>query len=286
MADTKSVGIFYFSGTGNTEIVTTLLAEKLKRRVHVEILKIEDILKGKTDFQVEKYDIIGIGYPVHALNAPRIVFDFIRRLPSGNKRAFIFKTSGDPFMNGGPTLLLRDRLNEKGYTVFYERLVVMPANVLVQYHDRLVKQLYNAAVEKTERMCEDILSGKVDLQKNGQLSGAAYLFSGLEWIGAPFFGKDLKVRDSCNLCNECVRKCPKNNISRKGDTITFGWKCMMCMRCIYNCPEGAIRPRLYGVFILREYNIKKIIADPDIRGDYLTGDTRGYFRRFYNYVKS
>ncbi len=281
----KSVGICYFSGTGNTETVAHLLAKEFEKSARVDVVKIEDVLKGVVRLTPEEYDIIGVGYPVHALNAPKIVFKFISQLPHGDKKMFLFKTSGDPFMRGGPTAMVRSRLCQKGYTVFYEGLVVMPSNVLIKYDDTLVKQLYNTAVKKAAKMAEDILSGTVKIQKDNIFSQVlAYLFSGLEWMGTPFIGKDLRVLPSCILCDECVRNCPTNTIARENNTITFGWGCIACMRCIYTCPVNAIKPRLYKFFALKEYNIQKIIDDPTIKGDYVSKDTRGYFKRFYDYI--
>jgi ferredoxin len=285
---TQSVGIFYFSGTGNTETVVNLLAKEFEDKgSHTDTITIEDVLKGKLHLEPEKYDIIGIAYPIYALNAPRIVFDFIRVLPAGDRKTFILKCSGDPFLQGGATTMVRTRLTKRGYHIFYETLIVMPSNVLVQYDDNLKKQLYNTAVGKTARIAEEILAGTVNLQKNGVFSRVVtFFFSGLEMMGAPFFGKDLNVLQSCDLCGTCVRNCPTNTIFRKGDTIRFGWNCIMCMRCIYNCPHMAIQPQVYRVFVLKDgYTIQDAIDDPAIQGDYISDTTTGYFKRFYDYIK-
>lgn len=285
---TASVGIFYFSGTGNTEIVAHLLVERFMDKCsRVDIFKIEDILENEIEIEMERYNIIGIGYPIHALNAPRIVFEFIKRLQKADKKVFIFKCPADPFMNGGATTMVRTYLARKGYHVFYERLIVMSSNVLIRYDDRLTKQLYNAAVRKAEKTVDDVLAGKCNLQENGFFEKiATRLFSGLEWMGAPFFGKDLTVSESCNLCEVCVKNCPTANISRNNDKIIFGWNCMMCMRCIYTCPVSAIRPRLYRFFMLKEgYNILEIIADPEIKGDFVSSTTKGYWSRLYDYMQ-
>jgi len=286
MEDIESVGMFYFSGTGNTGIVATLLAEEFRKKgLHVNTTKIEDVLKNTVQAEIEKYDIVGMGYPIHALNAPKIFFKFIKKLPAENKKTFIFKCSADPFMNGGTTSMVRTRLTQKGFHIFYEKLFVMPSNVLIQYNDELVKQLYDTAVCKAEKMAEDILSGKVNLQKNDIFSQIfTGLFSGLEWMGTPFFGKDLTVSDSCDLCEECVKNCPTGNIFKKGDKIKFGWKCVVCLRCVYNCPQKAIEPRLYKFFVLKEYKIQKVINNPNIKGDYISKDTKGYYKHFYDYM--
>ncbi|MGD2248845.1 MAG: EFR1 family ferrodoxin [Candidatus Methanofastidiosia archaeon] len=283
---TTSVGIYYFSGTGNTQCVATLLKKEFnQRKIHAHTIKIEDVLKGTHKLELKKYDIIGMGYPVHAFNAPKIFFEFIEKLPVGKKRVFLFKTSGDPFMDGGATTMVRNTITQKGYTVFYEQLIVMPANVLMQYDSRLIKQLYTTAEKKTEKMVDNILSGKVSLQKNSIVSRViTRIFSALEWMGTPFFGKDLRVLPSCNLCEECITHCPTQNITRKGNTITFHWNCIVCLRCIYTCPQHAITPRLYKFFVLKEYNIQKVIDNPNIKGDFVTKYTKGIYKRFYEYM--
>lgn len=284
----KKIGIFYFSGTGNTEIVANLLTKEFKNRgVNTEITKIEDILKNNVSFEPEKYDIIGMGFCIHAFNAPRIFFKFVRRLPVvKDKKTFIFKCSADLFMKGGTTTMVRNRLKEKGYTVFYEDLFLMPSNFIMLYNDELIKQLYTAAVLRASLFSEEILSGKVNLQKNGLIPRfITWFVSGTESMGAPHFAKDLEVRKSCNLCGVCIRNCPTNNISLKGDKITFGWNCVTCLRCVYRCPEKAISPRLYKYFLIRGgYDIQKVIDNPNIKGNYITENTKGYYRRFYDYL--
>jgi ferredoxin len=266
-------------------VATLLQKEFNQKKVTADTIKIEDVLKGAHELEIEKYDIIGMGYPVHAFNAPKIFFKFIKKLPVGDKRVFLFKTSGDPFMHGGATTMVRNAITKKGYDIFYEQLIVMPANVLVQYDKRLIKQLYTTAEKKTKKMVDDILSGEVSLQKNSIISRiVTRVVSALEWMGTPFFGKDLRVLPSCNLCEECITHCPTQNIARKGDAITFGRDCIVCLRCIYTCPQIAITPRLYKFFVLREYNIQKVIDNPNIKGEFVTKDTRGFYKRFYHYM--
>jgi ferredoxin len=283
-----SIGIFYFSGTGNTKTVTYLLSEELQNKgCHVDIFAIDEVLKTKNNPSLQSYDIVGFGYPVHAFNAPRIFFEYIKTLPAGNqKKTFVFRSAGDPFMNGGSTALVRKVLQRKGYEVCYERLFIMPSNVLIRYRDPLVKQLYVTAVRHVKTMEHDILTGIKRLQNNTIISTILTAgFSSMESIGARFFGKHLTINDSCNHCGICIRNCPTTNISENAGRILFDKQCVLCLRCIYECPEQAIIPRYLKFIVIHPwFDVKKIGTDPSIKETYITQKTKGYFRHFYSYI--
>jgi ferredoxin len=283
----RTIGIFYFSGTGNTKMVAKLLATEFNRYISVvNVIAIDELLKTNKTAEVEKYDIIGFGYPVHAFNAPRIFFEFIEQLQDGKqKKTFIFKSAGDPFMQGGSTALVRKALQKKGYDVLYERLFVIPANVLVRYQDRLIKQLYNTAVQRVKTMVNEILSETTKIQKNTFFSNfLTAAFSSMENYGARFFGKNLYVSESCNLCGICISNCPTNNITKQKGYIRFHSKCTLCMRCIYRCPVNAISPRFLKFFLISPwYEIQTIVDNPAIKDAYISSKTKGFFRHFNRY---
>lgn len=283
----RTIGIFYFSGTGNTKMVAKLLATEFNRYISVvNVIAIDELLKTNKTAEVEKYDIIGFGYPVHAFNAPRIFFEFIEQLQDGKqKKTFIFKSAGDPFMQGGSTALVRKALQKKGYDVLYERLFVIPANVLVRYQDRLIKQLYNTAVQRVKTMVNEILSETTKIQKNTFFSNfLTAAFSSMENYGARFFGKNLYVSKSCNLCGICISNCPTNNITKQKGHIRFHSKCTLCMRCIYRCPVNAISPRFLKFFLISPwYEIQTIVDNPAIKDAYISSKTKGFFRHFNRY---
>jgi len=282
------IGIFYFSGTGNTKIVAYLLSEQLKNKgCHVDVHAIEEVLKTKDNPSLNTYDVVGFGYPVHAFNAPRIFFEFVKRLPAGNqKKTFVYRSAGDPFMNGGSTALVRKALQNKGYDVRYERLFVMPANVLIRYRDPIIKHLYTTAVRHVKTMTTDILSRTQRLQNNTIISTTLTTgFSYMESIGARFFGKHLTATSSCNHCGICIQNCPTKNITEKGCRIIFDSQCTFCMRCIYGCPVQAIVPRFLKFLVIHPwFDLEKIGKSPSLQDTYITQTTRGYFRHFHKYV--
>ncbi len=313
-----SVAIFYFSGTGNTEIIADLLTREFEQsgcRVKTTFINkalVETLSQnGERGARLhgfgadrsaasDGYDLVGIGYPVHAFNAPRIVRDFIDHLPMAQGQpTFVFKDPGDPMGNGGSTHIVRRKLKRRGYDVFHEALFVMPSNILVKYDNRLVKQLYDKAVEVARATVAAILSGQRKLQHNGLLWRAlTWGFSTAEGWGARFFGKHLHASDACTLCGKCARECPMGNISIvDGDgtaaRVRFGWDCVFCMHCVYACPVSAISPRGLGFVVLddgadgsRPCDLQRVIADPNLTGDFVSKDTQGYFKSFREYLES
>jgi len=284
----QKIGIFYFSGTGNTKIVANLFSNEFQNKgFSTKLIPIEDVLNKKLALSIDDYDLLGFGHPVHAFSAPKIFFDFLNRLPSvDDKKTFTFKTAGDPLCSGGSTSLVRKHLSKKGYKVFHENLIVMPANIMFKYDDSLIKQLYEVAVKKVKRRTKEILMGKINLQKNCLcLKIGTYLFNKAESSGASYFGKYLIITDLCNLCGICIRECPTGNISINNEKIIFGNKCTFCMRCVYICPEKAISNKFMNFFVIKEdYNIQNVIDDPKIKGNYITHKTKGFFKHFFKYM--
>lgn len=286
----KKICIYYFSGTGNTELVSHLFcSEFAKHGVKANMITVEDVLKGKTSISMKNHDFIGFAHPVHAFGPPKIFIEFIKRLPPGeNTPTFYFRTSGDPACNGGATNMVRKVLQRKKYNVFHESLLVMPANVVIQYADELVKQLFTVAKKKISRIVKEVLQNKPNLQKNSTiLRFISYLFNKAEALGAKYFGKYLYVTNSCNRCNLCISKCPTDNIYEDAESkkIKFGKKCTFCLRCVYICPNTSIKNKYMSFFIIDNgYNIRKPLENPGVKGIYVTEATRGFFKHFYNYL--
>ncbi|NHJ48540.1 MAG: hypothetical protein FK733_12215 [Asgard group archaeon] len=286
--ENKSIAILYFSGTGNTKAITDLISKELSKKISVTVIKVEDIIKGNRDFDVEQYDTIGFGYPIHGFDAPTIIYQYIKSITeTSNKNTFIYFTCAGPvYFNSNSTLKLKRKLKKKGYNVFYERIFYMPANFLTPYKKEICKQLYNAAIPKTKQMANDLLEEKSRLRKDPYflrlLFGWMYYFEKLGW---KFIGKDFKVRKSCNLCKKCINTCPRDNIILKNNKIKFKMKCGGCYRCVYTCPENAIKGRLYNFCIFKDgYDIQSIIKDDKLKGEFITEKTRGYYRIFLKYL--
>lgn len=288
----KKIGIFYFSGTGNTEIIARLLAESYERnQVEVELFRIEDVVNHKKTSVINDFDLIGVGHPVLGFGASGITDQFAQMLPScPGKKAFVFKTASSPhYLNQGASDRVIQTMEAKGYRVFHNSIIAMPCNLYIKYDDQLNKQLYQAAVKKVERIVTDTLSVQEQhLKINGVLSKLLrVLYYGEEHYGAQYFAKGLAASTNCTHCKKCVRDCPTNNISEAEDGISFGSNCIWCMRCIYACPNHAIKAKHLSGCVLDPYtggfNIDQLLNNPQIDGNYVTEKSKGYYKHFIKY---
>lgn len=293
----RSVVLYIFSGTGNTRYVAEALARELERnglRVAARPVDRDLIAAGAPEPDPRDADLVGLAYPVHAWNAPRLVFELIERLPPvpEGKPAFLLRTAGDPLLNGGATAPVRERLLAKGYGVFRDDLAVMPANMALRYDERLVKHLLLKAERVAERAAEGIAATEVSLPgETWALRLASRLSSGGETRGARWFGRHTRVAAACTGCERCALECPTDNIRLDGGRPHFGDDCTLCLHCFYVCPEGALTP-VVGRWLLIDdwYDLAEIARDDGIPAD--PEDARaaatrpGFFRRFWRYVQS
>jgi ferredoxin len=240
------IPLYFFSGTGNTAFLAKLYDEKLTQKGHTVTLEAVETYRTY-DFSTAKADMIGLFYPVHAFNAPQIVFDFIDGLPKGKEKPFfIVKSPGSPFLRGGSSRGIISAIKSRGYVVFHESLVVMPSNFYTRYDDLLSKRIVQEARRRADFYTDEIIGQQKRLYNYGALNT---IFSDIchlcETKGATWFGLSLYADDTCSHCRLCVNNCPTGNITMPHKRVFFGSACQACLRCVYNCPERAIKSKFF-----------------------------------------
>lgn len=231
-----------FSGTGNTDKVCRAVMREWQR-AGVEC-KYVSIAKDCEVRDPNLFDRIVIGYPVHAFNAPQIVFDFIKRLPkcSGGRLVYLIKTSGEPLkLNDGSCAHVYDMLKRKGYTVAGEYHYVMPYNMIFRHSDGMAARMWQAAERRIPKEAAEMLAGKITPLKKGPLKRAVSFVFRIEHTAMPFIGRGFKVTSACIGCGKCARGCPQKNITMAGGKPVFGKHCIGCVKCSFNCPVDAIK---------------------------------------------
>ena len=287
---TGDLEIYAFSGTGNTRLVARLLERELKTHgAEVTFERMEEVVHSKAAIPAENAEVLGVGFPVHGFGAPRIVFDFVKRLPPGaGRRVFLFITAADVVsINRAAAAPIARRLESRGYDLFHESLFPMPANIGLRYPDSLSKRLCARAGEEASRIAKEILAGRRHrFSESALLRLTARAVNACEHLGARLLGKHLKASNACTLCGACVRDCPTRNIREVGKRIRFRWRCLGCFRCVYRCLEGAISPSGLGFLVLKDgYDIERIAAAPEPEDGFFSRRPGWLYKRLVAHVR-
>jgi flavodoxin len=109
----KTLIILFSYHHNNTEKITNVIASALG----AEIKKPEQV----SPESIAEYDLVGLGSGIYFGKHHKVLLDLADRFPqSAGKKAFIFSTSGD---NRNPAKMhqqLKDKLENKGYTIVGE----------------------------------------------------------------------------------------------------------------------------------------------------------------------
>lgn len=239
------IGIYYFSGTGNTRYIARTIKENMKNDDCVEIY---DIIKQP--IVSNDLDLLIIGGPIYAGNVPeKLIRWVIRKIPESNKKtkALVYTTSAG-LLNANGTDSLASKLSKKGYDIVGKECFEMPRNFYFgsyQKHDKEeIEKRTKKAHEQTKQLIDKyiLVDSKnlmpIEVINKGILLKdlTAELFS----VMAKFMGKNYKSDEKCIRCRSCVNNCPQQNIRLLDKGIVYGSSCMMCTKCLHICPVGAI----------------------------------------------
>lgn len=240
----KTAIIYVFSGSGNTAKIAELYKAEFERNgVATKIANITsnfDLLPSPNDF-----DTVGIAYPIHGFNAPKIVLDFARQLSNahgGEKDCFIIKSSGEPLrINNVSSIKLNSILRKKGYRLFAEYHYVMPYNMIFRHTDDMAARMWETAQALAPIEAREVLEGKSHLLKGIPFGAFVSWVVRIEHPAMRINGRCFKVdKEKCINCGMCAKNCPVGNIAiDENGKFNFGGNCIMCTRCSFNCPKDA-----------------------------------------------
>jgi ferredoxin len=295
---TRRALLIVFSGTGNTLRVTSLIKEEFARLGwHADIHDITSAnAAAETPPVLDGYDLIGLGYPVYAFNAPAFFRAYVKRLALHGKTVFIFKTSGEPtFPHNASSWGLMKLLKE--CVILGDYHFLMPYNIIVRFPDALVRQMYRAAKKISRELAARVTSAVAAEDSGGTAKAIAPAGS---FIPITFIGRVISFvfkiqapgsslngilysvnRKKCTRCGLCARACPAQNITIKNGTFHFGWKCLMCMRCSFFCPADAIR-----IGFLNLWRINGAYTFDEESEPFITERTKGLYRIYLPWFKA
>lgn len=279
-----------FTGTGNTLLCGNYIQKEFESFNHEVI---HYIYKKNTGFayNLDDFDMIGIGYPIHAFNIAKPFYKFLKTLKKANKKIplFIYKVSGEPFpMNNSSSCKPLRLLKRKNLHLIAEKHFLMPYNIMFRYKDELAKQMYLYLGPLCKVFVKGILENNPEHIKHGVGSHICSFLFRIEWIAA-FVNKPLLhvKKKKCTRCMMCVNNCPTNSlyINKKGK-IRVKTSCALCMRCCYNCPKDAINMGILNHWVVNgPFKYQQLVEDSSIKDNYVNKNTKGYFKFFKKYFK-
>lgn len=247
----KPLPLFYFSGTGNTWWVSQRLVEALNTYgFDARAYSIEQITPDKAAALIEKADIIGLGFPIYASDAPRIFHDFLTTLPHQAAAKSVLGYITQAGWSGDGINFLERPLMKRGYRLRWAIEINMPNNICLDlfpfpYYSDYAKfetQLEQARC-RIENLAQKVAHNQGWRQNNSLLAAAlAWTQRGPfrlahDW-GRKFWSVD---EDICTSCGLCASQCPVGNIRMLDGLQVYDHNCVYCMRCFNYCPELAVR---------------------------------------------
>lgn len=237
----QKIIIYYFSGTGNTQIVARKIVETFNNKgLPATLISIENI----DTIAISDNDVIGIGFPVAGFSTYPIVFNFLQKIDKVNGNyVFAFDTMGGTSL-WGIMGKLKTILESKGFRTLGFREFTMPPNIFVKFPEKWRGTRIAKSYKRAEDFVDKLILGKLSWNKMPILSEV--MFS----LGHALFGiteykwhqKYLKMKVNiakCNSCGLCSSKCPVKNIYLRAKA-EIGDQCQYCFRCVGICPSQAI----------------------------------------------
>ena len=273
----KKINIVYFSGTGGTEKAAKCFESEFTNAGYTVCLY---RLQAKSYFGYSDNTPLMLLFPVYAMNAPGLVYNWLNSIASVDSvPAMVVSVSGggETSPNTACRVKAIKMLENKGYIVTYEEMLIMPANVFINLKPEISKLLIDTLPKKAKRIVSEINSGKTLRKKPLVIDRLFSSLGHLEEKGAKSIGQTIVVSESCIGCGWCSENCPTGNISIIDNKPVFSDKCNFCLSCIYGCPNKALTPSKGKFAVIKQgYNLNEIDKMPPVDCSDIDKFTKGW----------
>lgn len=232
--------LYYFTGTGNTLVVATLLKNNLAEATLTPIASLKD-----KDIIETNADTVGFVFPVYCGGPPKIVKEFVTKLNIKNPNAYIFTATTATSQVGGTYNIVNNILKEKSLKLSSGFNIKMPGNYTVFYgavSDKKQYKYFQKAQQNIDKALDIITNKKTTKMPTVPVLGA--FFGWFYKISSKKFANLDKLffaDQNCNGCGICAKVCPVNNIKMEDNKPVWLHKCEQCFACLQWCPKTAIQ---------------------------------------------
>lgn len=237
--------IFYYTGTGNSGYVASLIA-KANNDIMISISKLINEEK-ELEFTLKDGEVIGFIYPIYGYAPPKMVKEFIKNVKFKNYRNnynFSIATCGG---NAGNAMgIIKKELNNKGMTLNSGFSIIMPNNYIllgdVDSKEVERRKLQNAEdeIKGINTVIKERRQNVFELKKGFT---SRFLTSAAIPVYEIFFNNVSKFysTDDCISCGKCEKVCNSNIITLVKGRPQWSGECSQCLACIHYCPKKAIQ---------------------------------------------
>ncbi len=278
------IALFYFSGTGNTELTVKKWREEAEKLgVNIDLFKIE---KDEFDFnKINEYDKIGFGYPIHAFNAPENVWRYAKKFPrlESPKKVFYIMVSGEYMtINHSSAKKLNRILRRRNFEYESDYHYIMPYNMIFRHTEARAFKMFDTMNKLVPIDVKEYLVDGIPhvLKKHHLIGWFIFLLRIEQWFSG-VNGKTYRInKKKCIKCMRCVNNCPTQNIEFKDGKFKFHSKCLCCTRCSFYCPTDAFSIGLLNSWrVNKPYAFKPLdIVEKDKHPHYCKRSYKRYYR--------
>lgn len=232
--------IFYFSGTGNSQLAANQIAAELND----DLVSINVYLKNGENLTFRSERPLVFVAPNYAWRLPEIVEQWIQKNKfTGNKKAYFILTCGS-HTGANAAFYAKKLCAETGLVYHGLAAVRMPKNNLALYGafgsgecKAIIKQAKPILSSLARQIKQEDYFHETPIPFGGRfLSGLFHI------LYYRFYIKDkgFRVSDVCISCGKCAKRCPLNNIDMVNGKPVWKGNCTHCMACICGCPAESI----------------------------------------------
>jgi NAD-dependent dihydropyrimidine dehydrogenase PreA subunit len=238
----RQLHLYWFSGSGNTYLVASAFAERLRQRDWTVELR---ALERSDPQMIDPAAMLGLAFPTHFFAIPEIVLSFVRSLLRAcGTESMMLGTHG--VFSGGVVGPMKRELSAKGFRCIAARILSMPDSFYPLTPDRFNRWLISRALRKAEHYADDLATGAVCWTRWAILSDLhAAIFGGFfaaRKLTRNHFSTIHAKNNQCKRCDICVNLCPMRSLKREADVPPRPQKnCTNCLRCVALCPNNSMR---------------------------------------------
>jgi len=264
-----SIKIYYFSGTGNSFVVATNIAKKVK----ADLISIPKVMSmDKIQIDTECIGIIFPSYIAPLSGLPLIVERFVKKiadiesihifavctcggyecvnaLPSLNKLKKIIKSCGGKLSDEYSTRLPMNNLDYDHIPIpIIENQEVIINRSKTKIDDicyriikkrgtkyKIAKNMFKLLMAPLYKMMRQSVTNSLKKKAKEPVDTKLKYFELM-----PLTDKSITVDGKCNGCGTCAKVCPVNNIKIVAKKPEFRHRCEICFACDEWCPSNAI----------------------------------------------